>query len=497
MQHHARVIFSKFIEFNISGSGSDAEVNESEESEREAYKEQLIIIGFLGRMSVEHSLRQLSMHMEMKLNELCTSMDNPDSGKLEIFEDKYQRKYNFLLFTVTKIFEALTWLIMIAGHVLTMDAIGEKPLIPREINQLSVQLSQQHKIDSQSTLSALHSSTQLQPPNDKCDPAVRILSNVLRLCEMENRAIEGGFGATWSPLLSSTIMWFIGMYTSSYILIDATYYNPLAPIYQEMFVPGSAVPASSWCMNYIINKVAWNLHKYHHDVDVVDESIRLFLDIVNVRNQKLPHVIELESFQNLIHLRDLQLDPRVKRNVYKGLIMATAAFQNIEQRQECLRHLLEPIGARFDSVFADGQRVIHETATREKILIVLEELTGVAQGINGSTFPFVYQFMRERFHRLPDIMLIWRNYLDITCAVMKVLIEMTTIQVVTSGAVELSRDFYEVCFRAMRCYMEQQGQRIEKIYGEDEEQPEDILIFVELFKKLTIQYVFEQAGKFK
>lgn len=386
---------------------------------------------------------------------------------------------------------------MISGHVLCMDSIGEKPLIPREVNHLSLQLTQEHKIDSQSTFASLNASIQLQPPQDKCDPAIRILCDVLRLCEMENRAIEGGFGSTWSPLMSSTLMWFIGMYTSSYVLIDATYYNPLAPIYMELFSTGTAtVPASQFCMNYIINKVSWNMRAYHHDVDVVEESIRLFLEIVNVRNQKLTHVIELESFQNLIHMRDLQLDSKVKRNVYKGLIMATAAFQNIEQRQECLRHLLEPIGMRFDSVMAEGLRLVHDTQVREKIMIVLDELRGVAQGINGSTFPFVYQMMRERFHRLPDIMLAWRNYLDINCAVMRVLIEMTTIQVVTSGAYELSRDFYEVCFRAMRCYMEQQGQRIEKIYGDDEEQPDDILIFIELFKKLTIQYVFEQAGEF-
>lgn len=43
--------------------------------------------------------------------------------------------------------------------------------------------------------------------------------------------------------------------------------------------------------------------------------------------------------------------------------------------------------------------------------------------------------------------------------------------------------------------MEQQSQRLEKIYNEDEEQPEDVLMIVELFKKLTIQYVFEQHGK--
>jgi hypothetical protein len=252
------------------------------------------------------------------------------------------------IFLVTRIFDALTWLLMITGHVLCMESIGEKPLIPREINQLSVQLSQEGKSDSQTSMATLQASVQLQPPQDpsKCDPTVRILANILRLCEMENRAIEGGFGSTWSPLVSSTIMWFLGMYTNSYIYIDGTYYNPLAPTYSDMFAVGSPMPASSWCMNFIINKVAWNMHKYHHDVDVVEESIRLFLDIVNVRNQKLTHVIELESFQNLIHMRDLQLDSKVKRNVYKGLIMATAAFQNAEQRQECLRHLLEPIGMR-------------------------------------------------------------------------------------------------------------------------------------------------------
>jgi hypothetical protein len=73
---------------------------------------------------------------------------------------------------------------------------------------------------------------------------------------------------------------------------------------------------------------------------------------------------------------------------------------------------------------------------------------------------------------------------------------MATIQMATSGATEFSRDFYEVCLAAMRCFLEQQAQRLEKTYGEDEEQPEDVLMIVELFKKLTIQYVFEQHGKF-
>lgn len=119
----------------------------------------------------------------------------------------------------------------------------------------------------------------------------------------------------------------------------------------------------------------------------------------------------------------------------------------------------------------------------------------MAQGISGQTFPFIYHLMRERFHQLPDMLLLWRNYIDIQCAVLKVLIEMATIQMSTSSATELAHDFYEVCLQSMKTFLEHQGQRLEKIFVEDEEQPDDVLMFVELFKKLTIQYIFEPAGE--
>jgi hypothetical protein len=116
---------------------------------------------------------------------------------------------------------------MVACNVLCMDAVGEKPLIPREINQLCQKLQSEGKIDSQSSLAYLQSSTNLEGvPVDpsKCDPALRFFADVLRLCEMENRAIEKGFGACWSPLISSSLVWFIGNFINSYLYVEATYY---------------------------------------------------------------------------------------------------------------------------------------------------------------------------------------------------------------------------------------------------------------------------------
>lgn len=83
IKSHSRVIFDKFIESHISATNQsgDQEVDESEESEREAYKEQLTIIGFLGRLDPERSLNILAGHLEGKLNELCSVMGNPGGGE--------------------------------------------------------------------------------------------------------------------------------------------------------------------------------------------------------------------------------------------------------------------------------------------------------------------------------------------------------------------------------------------------------------------------------
>lgn len=499
IKHHSRLIFEKFVECHVhSTTNGDQEVSETEESEREAYKEQLIIIGFLGRLDVGHALINLATHFEGKLGELCNVTGNPENGKKKSLKNEFFSVNICVVILVLRVFDALTWLIMISCHVICMDAVGEKPLIPREVNHLSQSLLSESKIDSQTSLAYIHSSVNLQSaPVDpsKCDPALRIFADVLRLCEMENNAIEGGFGGSWSPLVSSTIVWFIGMFTNSYLYVDGSYYCPLSTIYSDLLIPTAPSGTSNWCMEFILRKVAWNMNKYHHDVDVVEESIKLFLDIVNVRNQKLQHILELNSFQNLIHMRDVQLNSKVKRSVYKGLVMATAAFTNVDQRQECLRHLLEPVGVGFDNILREGQQLPHDTAVRERLIVVLDEMTGVAQGINGQTFPYVYQLMRDRYQRLPDMMLIWRNYIDIQCSVLKCLIEMATIQMTTSNAAAMARDFYEVCLRAMQCFLDQQGQRLEKNYGEEEDQPDDVLMVVELFKKLTIQYIFEQTGE--
>lgn len=98
VKHHSRMLFEKFIECHLNGSLSgDQEVNEAEETEREAYKEQLIIVGFLGRLDIAHALSHLACHLELKLAELCNVMGNPESGRF--FKKNQNKIFNLILFS--------------------------------------------------------------------------------------------------------------------------------------------------------------------------------------------------------------------------------------------------------------------------------------------------------------------------------------------------------------------------------------------------------------
>lgn len=81
IKSHSRILFNKFLASHLNSQSSDQEINEVEESEREAHKEQLIIIGFLGRLDVETTLMQLCEMLEHKLGELCNVMGDPNGGE--------------------------------------------------------------------------------------------------------------------------------------------------------------------------------------------------------------------------------------------------------------------------------------------------------------------------------------------------------------------------------------------------------------------------------
>lgn len=124
------------------------------------------------------------------------------------------------------VFEDIHWILMIAGHLLAMEGASEEPAIPNEIMSCSLQQLQSGNTNVPTSLYVLGSSNQniSDIPNAEnfTDPVVRLVSAVLRLCEIENKAIEVKIYDFLSPELSNTIMWFLGMWAESYLLFFNT-----------------------------------------------------------------------------------------------------------------------------------------------------------------------------------------------------------------------------------------------------------------------------------
>lgn len=126
------------------------------------------------------------------------------------------------------LFEDIHWIILIAGHVLCMDSEGETPMIPSEIMQYSIEKCNKTETNLDATLKVLAGVRLVvfeMDFVDQCDHAVRIFSDVLKLCALESSAAEVKLGHFMSPEVGSTLMWFLKRWCLSYLLPTENYYQ--------------------------------------------------------------------------------------------------------------------------------------------------------------------------------------------------------------------------------------------------------------------------------
>lgn len=250
-----------------------------EESDREKFKEQLIIIGSLARENPGHSITILSKLVEEKTRQLHVQ-----------FQAMYQNG-NQLNISITKameiLFDDIHWLLLIAGHVIAMESSGEQPIIPAEIMQHSIEQLANGIIDMTTSLKVLAAPNQCitQIPNAEnvCDPVIRLVTAVFRLCDIENNAIEYKMKDFLSPEVSSDIMWFLSLWSEAYLFMLNEYYTNLSETLHTAF--GIDTPGGNWTLNYILNKVCVNVQNFPNEVDVVKNSIGLFVSLVKRKHK--------------------------------------------------------------------------------------------------------------------------------------------------------------------------------------------------------------------
>lgn len=272
---YAQEIFLKYMQIHMAGPDGLRTNNDAfdEESDREKYKEQLIIIGHLARENQKFSIELIARCLENRVMTLGTQ-----------YKEMFDR--NMLHGEMSREMEETTddihWLLLIGGHILTLESAGEQPTMPSEIVQYTAEEHLKGNYDLSTSLNVLAAPDQpigqTEGGETSCDGVIRLVTAVFRLCEMENRVITFNMKDFLSPEVMSNVCWFIKCWSESYLFMDPDLYTNLSPILLSAF--GLDTPGGNWILNFILDKVCINVKHFSGEANVIKDTVALFVSIV-------------------------------------------------------------------------------------------------------------------------------------------------------------------------------------------------------------------------
>lgn len=175
------------------------------------------------------------------------------------------------------------------------------------------------------------------------------------------------------------------------------------------------------------------------------------MDVVHPKSHKLQYIVNMQNFNALIQIKDVELDSKIKRSVYKGLVLASNVFKEQTLRNVCLDHILESINNKFDAIqlaLTENGGNYQNTELRMRIVALLEELSGVIEGSNTKTYEYIYTALHKIYVMLPELMKIYHNYIDVVVGIMKLLIESASVTLLASeNKQNILKNFYECTLR--------------------------------------------------
>ncbi|XP_049846126.1 exportin-4-like isoform X1 [Schistocerca gregaria] len=405
------------IEAFVDGDNSDI---------KSRYKEQLQAVGLFGRQILNHSFP------------LLASLIEQESSRLHEVMQKNQSNIHQAGPLLYKLHENLLWLVVIAGHVLSMDSDGEMSLIPSEIMRYSIDQSTSGEVDPSVTVQLMctrgFSSSDVAQSWERCDHVVRLVSAVFRLCEVERQAaFIKELIAIMSPNLACNIMWFMKRWAACFLLPEERYYSEISPSLIAAF--GRDGDGSVWCTNFLLTKVEGNLQCFNFDADVVKSTSDMLICLLETK-EKAKTALKTEGLLKLLNLlkQNAPLFPQgCKRGLFKALIVVAPAVES-EHRANYWNEVPKPLCDRFQAVVNREtlRRMYHQESVKMEIMDIIESFIGVSQGAHCTTAETLLDFLYPAMLECAFLVDLYQNYQEV---------------------VELILEFFCSCTRYMLCFL--------------------------------------------
>ncbi|KAK5650842.1 hypothetical protein RI129_001871 [Pyrocoelia pectoralis] len=382
------------------------EIEENEDNDRIKFKDQLQIIGMFGRMVPLHCLPILFRLLEDRSNKLKTHLQAMQTYTMTLNDSK----------TLDNLFEDIHWIILIAGHILCMDSDGETPMIPSEIMQYSVRQYDKNESTLDSTLKVLANVGEVTYEIDcitQCDHAIRIFSDVLKLCVLESSAGQVKLGHFMSPEVGCTLMWFLKRWCVSYLLPTENFYQEISPTLIGAL--GRDTDGAIFVVNFVLGKIQTNICQFTSEPILLKDTVDLFADIVSVK-QKSMYFVKTEGLWNLVNLqRELKggsLPQNIRRGLYKGFVLAGSSLTDIDALNEYYQRILKPVQLRFKEILCQENfnRIYQEEHIKTEIIDILECFIGISKGVQMSTAQTIFEYIIPVLSELPSFLTLYKDY---------------------------------------------------------------------------------------
>lgn len=248
------------------------DLNDDESKDRIKFREQLNVIGMFGREVLGHSVPILAKILEDRTSRLCSHLQ-------QMFSNNGPSTMKISDSTILEhIFEDIHWTILIAMHVIANDTDGEQNLIPKDVIYYSSGQNSDLEVSMKLLASPSMSISEFPNAETSADHVIRLVAAIFRLCEIERNAIDAKMGHFLSPEVSSSLLYFIKVWTDSYVWPRCQYYTDMSEALKQAF--GEDTPGGIWTINFILNKIIHNVQHFTSEPTVIEDTINVFLILV-------------------------------------------------------------------------------------------------------------------------------------------------------------------------------------------------------------------------
>lgn len=452
------------------------EIEETEEDDRIKFRDQLQSIGALGRRVPEHSIPLLAKLLEDRTVSLHANLERIHQNAFNISNSN----------SLTYLFEDLHWLILISGHVVAMEGEGETALIPSELMQYSIR--QRAPVDI--TLKVLASPhlpiTEISGAVDSADHVVRLVSAVLRLCEVERKVVEAKLTQLLSPEVGASILWFLKIWSLAYLLPNETYYAEMSMPFLSAF--GQHSEGAMWTVNYLLGKVESNLRTFSSEPAITDGSVQLLIGLVDLRD-KAGFILKSEGLWRILELHQRMdsriLPPLAKRGLMKAFVLAGAGLEDSTKREEYWNQILKPILEWFRNIIKQEsfKQNFQDENIKSGIINILESFVGVAQGTQVMTVHSIFHLLSPLLSECANLAGVYCNFQMIIELILELFCDCARSMLCYLTPAE-SRVFYEACLQTIQMYARSNLGRRSLEAGTEEDAFHDIQLLMELLTTL-------------